>query len=618
MEEENALLEDVFYLYPSRSIQCLVRLMEDKLTVRAADGHIKVVKYDSVSLKDVIGCHVMRGRTDGYYNHSEVQPDIGDPSAYIAIYTYPLTYRGTFLNKQQRRERYVLTFRILRSPHQQDNLAVAHHWRVAILWMLRQNSLPCAKEVSRFPVAPPLTRRLLILINPYGGTGKAYQIFRERVVALLAESDIEHDLIITDRPNHARDFVSTADLSHWSGIVVVSGDGLLFEVFNGLMERSDWKKAIKIPVGIIPGGSGNGLAKAISHAVGEPYNTNNVISSTLNVVCGRVSPMDLVRVQTFNRDMYAFLSIGWGIMADIDIESEKLRAIGEARFTLWALIRALGLRKYRGRLSYLPVAGMDGYYKKNEQTEWKIERSKTMDDGFHWHKHFPKENGDCEANLSQKIIGRRSKSFISINSDDVTLPEAHNVSQIEKHNYTCNEIEEAYNSVFNEITNVSKNESTNNNISTKENETQSENSSQQSFLASGSNDDIYCSKLPPLSDPLPENWVVEEGEFVLVYVSLQTHLASDIFIAPNAKLDDGVMWLLIIRADVSRVQVINFLTCLQSGTHVDNPYVDMIPIHAFRLEPFSLDGFLTVDGEVIKSGPLQAEVLPSIARVMTL
>ncbi|XP_067136663.1 sphingosine kinase 1-like [Centruroides vittatus] len=615
MDEESALLEDVFYLYPSRSIQCIVRLLEDKLTVRATAGHIKVVKYDSVSLKDVIGCHVMRGRTDGYYNHSDIRPDIGDPSAYIAIYTYPLTYRGTFLNKQQRRERYVLTFRILKSSRQQDNLAIAHHWRVAILWMLRQSSLPCAKELSRFPSVPPSTRRLLVFINPFGGTGKAYQIYRERVVALLAESDIEHDLIITARANHARDFVNTADLSHWSGIVVISGDGLLFEVFNGLMERDDWKKAIKIPVGIIPGGSGNGLAKAISHAVGEPYNTNNVISSTLNIVCGRVSPMDLVRVQTLEDNMYAFLSVGWGIMADIDIESEKLRAIGEARFTVWALVRALGLRKYRGRLSYLPVAGMEGYCKKNEQAKWKIERSKTMDDGFQWHKNYTKENGVCDAGLSRKKIERRSKSFIAIDSEEVTLPEADNVSQVEKHNYTSNNLEETYNPIFE----VSKDE---NICNTKENDHMDENQSaisdQQSSTPSTSNADMYCSKLPSLSAPLPENWIVEEGEFVLVYVSLQTHLASDVFIAPNAKLDDGVMWLLIIRADVSRVQVINFLTCLQSGTHIDNPYVDMIPIYAFRLEPFSTDGFLTVDGEVIKSGPIQAEVLPSIARVMTL
>jgi hypothetical protein len=34
-----------------------------------------------------------------------------------------------------------------------------------------------------------------------------------------------------------------------------SGDGVLWEVINGLMQRPDWEKSIAIPVGIIPAGT---------------------------------------------------------------------------------------------------------------------------------------------------------------------------------------------------------------------------------------------------------------------------------------------------------------------------------------------------------------------------
>ena len=34
----------------------------------------------------------------------------------------------------------------------------------------------------------------------------------------------------------------------------VGGDGLVHEVLNGLMDRADREKAIKIPIGIIPTG----------------------------------------------------------------------------------------------------------------------------------------------------------------------------------------------------------------------------------------------------------------------------------------------------------------------------------------------------------------------------
>jgi diacylglycerol kinase family enzyme len=48
--------------------------------------------------------------------------------------------------------------------------------------------------------------------------------------------------------------------------ITVSGDGLLNEMLNGLMARQDWVDAVKIPLGIIPAGSGN----AVSTAMGYP------------------------------------------------------------------------------------------------------------------------------------------------------------------------------------------------------------------------------------------------------------------------------------------------------------------------------------------------------------
>ena len=47
-----------------------------------------------------------------------------------------------------------------------------------------------------------------------------------------------------------------------------------------------------------------------------------------------------------------------GIISDADIESERLRALGGARFAVMGLFRILKLRSYRGRLSYLPADGV--------------------------------------------------------------------------------------------------------------------------------------------------------------------------------------------------------------------------------------------------------------------
>lgn len=50
----------------------------------------------------------------------------------------------------------------------------------------------------------------------------------------------------------------------------------------------------------------------------------------------------------------SFLSVGWGLLADIDVESEVLRSLGEARFTLWSFYRIANLKKYQATLSYVP------------------------------------------------------------------------------------------------------------------------------------------------------------------------------------------------------------------------------------------------------------------------
>lgn len=54
------------------------------------------------------------------------------------------------------------------------------------------------------------------------------------------------------------------------------------------------------------------------------------------------------------KKIYSFLSVGWGLLADIDVESEVLRALGEPRFTLWSFLRLANLKTYTAELSYIP------------------------------------------------------------------------------------------------------------------------------------------------------------------------------------------------------------------------------------------------------------------------
>jgi sphingosine kinase len=91
--------------------------------------------------------------------------------------------------------------------------------------------------------------RTLVFVNPAGGSGKAYRLVMEYVVAVWSEAEFPHQIIITgscrycqsdqfmlftyitEYAGHAREFVQSIDLNEWNGIVVASGDGLVYEVF---------------------------------------------------------------------------------------------------------------------------------------------------------------------------------------------------------------------------------------------------------------------------------------------------------------------------------------------------------------------------------------------------
>lgn len=71
---------------------------------------------------------------------------------------------------------------------------------------------------------------------------------------MLKLAGIEIDLLITERQNHAYEIMSKCDLSDVDVILTVGGDGILFEVINGLYTRDDVRNSTNpVPVFPIPG-----------------------------------------------------------------------------------------------------------------------------------------------------------------------------------------------------------------------------------------------------------------------------------------------------------------------------------------------------------------------------
>ncbi len=116
----------------------------------------------------------------------------------------------------------------------------------------------------------PKKRRILVLVNPFSGRRLAaanWEIARP----IMEKGHIVMKVIMTERAGHAYDIVNQElKPGDYDGIVTVSGDGLIHEVVNGLYRRSDSMQLMSsISLGFIPGGSANGLVKAVLHRSSE-------------------------------------------------------------------------------------------------------------------------------------------------------------------------------------------------------------------------------------------------------------------------------------------------------------------------------------------------------------
>ena len=71
-----------------------------------------------------------------------------------------------------------------------------------------------------------------------------------------------------------------------------------------------------------------------------------------------------------------------------------------------------------------------------------------------------------------------------------------------------------------------------------------------SYLPAGSDEETTA--LPPLNEPLPAgNWITSTGKFISIYSSTLPFIGTDLLIAPQSKIDDGIIWLFIIRGIIN-------------------------------------------------------------------
>lgn len=105
-------------------------------------------------------------------------------------------------------------------------------WRRRLLWALDNKVYRDDED--------PRPRRALVLLNPFGGAGAARQNW-EHVQSMFDQAHIDYTLTETQEAQHAYEIVNSQIVpGQYDAIISVSGDGLLHEIVNGLLNREDW------------------------------------------------------------------------------------------------------------------------------------------------------------------------------------------------------------------------------------------------------------------------------------------------------------------------------------------------------------------------------------------
>ncbi|KAJ1820973.1 Sphingosine kinase 1 [Coemansia sp. RSA 2671] len=215
----------------------------------------------------------------------------------------------------------------------------------------------CAMWLSllRCAIRPNLAdgdAKILVFLNPTSGRRKGQKLFDSVVKPIFEIGSTPYTLIVTESASHAANFIEHEDLSAYSCVAAMGGDGILHDILNGFLRRNDWPKFKPLPLAAIPAGTGNGLAKSLDCLWPE--------QAAVAIVKAQSRPLDIMSAALASGlTEYCFLSMTWGLIADIDIESERMRWAGPARLDLYGTIRLMSLRYYGGRLHYLPAIDQD-------------------------------------------------------------------------------------------------------------------------------------------------------------------------------------------------------------------------------------------------------------------
>ncbi|MBA4851172.1 diacylglycerol kinase family protein [Emticicia sp. BO119] len=184
-----------------------------------------------------------------------------------------------------------------------------------------------------------MLKKLLLLVNPHSGSGKslaASEFLKQNLAGY------EFNTVVSQYKGYFVDFLRKEDLTLYEKIIIFGGDGTMHEVTNGIAEKDTTPPLLLFPCG---GG------KALNHDI----NNLDWESSLAKFHQHNTKQIDIFRVwfpkaETNKQMMYGFNIIGWGLVSNINLTSEKLRWSGDLRYSIAAIIHIFKNTGFEGKV----------------------------------------------------------------------------------------------------------------------------------------------------------------------------------------------------------------------------------------------------------------------------
>ena len=183
-------------------------------------------------------------------------------------------------------------------------------------------------------------RKILLIVNPVSGKKKSTKLLPNTKLE-FEKNNFKLEIVKSEYKGHIEKILNTYNIKNYNSCCIMGGDGSFHEAINGLMKRSD---KLKIPLSLIPAGSGNSL--------GRDLNILNLKDAINNIVIDNKKSIDIAKICCNNDKIYNFNIAGWGMVANIGINAEKYRWLGTSRYTILSLFEIIFKKTKNANITY--------------------------------------------------------------------------------------------------------------------------------------------------------------------------------------------------------------------------------------------------------------------------